>query len=301
MRDCPLQSALSLAGVNTGTHGLSTGVSASCAIIPVMPVAIPQSASDAAQPSQEDPSSMSDRALAVLDYVTQSSEPPGLMEIANALHFPKATASRLCSGLESRQWLTRHEGDRSFAPGPRLLSLAVKALQCDPRQALRHEVLSQLVQTLGETCNLTVLDGTRVRYLDRVETHWPLRMQLEVGSLVPLHATASGKLFLAHMADQRRQAVLENLLLTPCTSRTLQSAEALAQQVQQIQALGYACDREEFMLGMIAVAVPIKDDKGLCRAALAVHAPQARMSLEQALTGLPHLQAAAQRMGKLLF
>lgn len=301
MRDCPLQSALSLAGVNTGTHGLSTGVSASCAIIPVMPVAIPQSASDAAQPSQEDPSSMSDRALAVLDYVTQSSEPPGLMEIANALHFPKATASRLCSGLESRQWLTRHEGDRSFAPGPRLLSLAVKALQCDPRQALRHEVLSQLVQTLGETCNLTVLDGTRVRYLDRVETHWPLRMQLEVGSLVPLHATASGKLFLAHMADQRRQAVLENLLLTPCTSRTLQSAEALAQQVQQIQALGYACDREEFMLGMIAVAVPIKDDKGLCRAALAVHAPQARMSLEQALMGLPHLQAAAQRMGKLLF
>jgi len=214
---------------------------------------------------------MSDRALAVLDYVTQSSEPPGLMEIANALHFPKATASRLCSGLESRQWLTRHEGDRSFAPGPRLLSLAVKALQCDPRQALRHEVLSQLVQTLGETCNLTVLDGTR------------------------------GKLFLAHMADQRRQAVLENLLLTPCTSRTLQSAEALAQQVQQIQALGYACDREEFMLGMIAVAVPIKDDKGLCRAALAVHAPQARMSLEQALMGLPHLQAAAQRMGKLLF
>lgn len=301
MRDCPLQSALSLAGVNTGTHGLSTGVSASCAIIPVMPVAIPQSASDAAQPSQEDPSSMSDRALAVLDYVTQSSEPPGLMEIANALHFPKATASRLCSGLESRQWLTRHEGDRSFAPGPRLLSLAVKALQCDPRQALRHEVLSQLVQTLGETCNLTVLDGTRVRYLDRVETHWPLRMQLEVGSLVPLHATASGKLFLAHMADQRRQAVLENLLLTPCTSRTLQSAEALAQQVQQIQALGYACDREEFMLGMIALAVPIKDDKGLCRAALAVHAPQARMSLEQALMGLPHLQAAAQRMGKLLF
>lgn len=301
MRDCPLQSALSLAGVNTGTHGLSTGVPASCAIIPVMPVAIPQSASDAAQPSQEDPSSMSDRALAVLDYVTQSSEPPGLMEIANALHFPKATASRLCSGLESRQWLTRHEGDRSFAPGPRLLSLAVKALQCDPRQALRHEVLSQLVQTLGETCNLTVLDGTRVRYLDRVETHWPLRMQLEVGSLVPLHATASGKLFLAHMADQRRQAVLENLLLTPCTSRTLQSAEALAQQVQQIQALGYACDREEFMLGMIAVAVPIKDDKGLCRAALAVHAPQARMSLEQALMGLPHLQAAAQRMGKLLF
>ena len=68
-----------------------------------------------------------------------------------------------------------------------------------------------------------------------------------------------------------------------------------------VQESGYACDREEFMLGMIAVAVPIKDDKDQCRAALAVHAPQARLSLEQALTGLPQLQAAAQRMGKLLF
>jgi DNA-binding IclR family transcriptional regulator len=118
-------------------------------------------------------------------------------------------------------------------------------------------------------------------------------MQLEVG-FVPLHATASGKLFLAHMAPQRRLDVLENLLLTPCTSHTLQSAAALAKEVRQIQENGYACDREEFMLGMIAVAVPIKDDKDLCRAALAVHAPQARLSLEQALTGLPQSAGAAQ-------
>jgi DNA-binding IclR family transcriptional regulator len=201
--------------------------------------------------------------------------------------------------MESRQWLTRHEGDRSFAPGPRLLSLAVKALQCDPRQALRHEVLSQLVQTLGETCNLTVLDGTRVRYLDRVETHWPLRMQLEVGSHPCMRR--QWQAFPRAYGTSASSGRSGKPALTPCTSHTLQSAAALAKQVRQIQALGYACDREEFMLGMIAVAVPIKDDKDLCRAALAVHAPQARMSLEQALMGLPHLQAAAQRMGKLLF
>lgn len=250
---------------------------------------------------QPDPSSMSDRALAVLDYVTRSSEPPGLMDIAGALNFPKATASRLCSALESRKWLTRHAGDRSFSPGPRLLSLAVRALQSDPRQALRHELLSQLVKTLGETCNLTMLDGTQVRYLDRVETHWPLRMQLEAGSRVPLHATASGKLFLAHMEPGRRLAMLGNLALQACTAHTLQTAEDLLRECVQIEKNGYACDREEFMLGMIAVAVPVKDEQGICRAALAVHAPLARMTLEQALTGLPQLQDTAQRMGRLLF
>lgn len=250
---------------------------------------------------QEEASSVSDRSLAVLDFVTGAEAPPGLMDIAAALHLPKATASRLCAHLEARQWLARHEGDRSFSPGPRLLSLAVRALQADPRQAMRHELLSRLVEQLGETCNLTVLDGTRVRYLDRVETHWPLRIQLEAGSLVPIHATASGKLFLAHMPEARRAAILDSVELAACTANTLTTPEALADECARIVRDGHACDREEFMRGMIAVAVPVRDAKGQCRATLAVHAPEARMPLEQALQGLPLLQAAAGKMSALLF
>ena len=177
----------------------------------------------------------------------------------------------------------------------------MRALQADPRQALRHELLSQLVARLGETCNLTVLDGTRVRYLDRVETHWPLRIQLEAGSMVPIHATASGKLFLAHMPAARRAAILDSVELTACTANTLTTPEALAQECARIVREGHSCDREEFMRGMIAVAVPVRDAKGQCRATLAVHAPEARMPLAQALEGLPHLKETAQRMAGLLF
>jgi len=245
--------------------------------------------------------SAGDRALAVLDYVSQAAAAPTLMEIATALNLPKATASRLCSHLHARQWLLRHEGDRSFSPGPRLLGLAVHALQADPRQALRHEVLLQLVAHLGETCNLTVLDGSRVRYLDRAETHWPLRMQLGIGSLVPIHATASGKLFLAHMPPARRRAILACVPLSACTPHTLTSPQAIEGECARIARDGHACDREEFMLGMIAVAVPVRDAHGQCRATLAVHAPAARMPLEQARKGLPRLHEAAQRMAPLLF
>jgi len=250
---------------------------------------------------QDEATSLSDRALAVLDYVTQTESPPGLMEIAAALHLPKATASRLCANLQARQWLLRHEHDRSFAPGPRLLNLAVRALQADPRQALRHELLLELVQQVGETVNLTMLDGSRVRYLDRVETHWPLRMQLDVGSRVPIHATASGKLFLAHMPAAKRAVILGNVALTACTPRTLTIVEALHAECQRIARDGYACDEEEFMLGMIAVAVPVRDPKGDCRAALAIHAPTVRMTLGQAQTQLPRLHETARRMADLLF
>lgn len=199
-----------------------------------MPPSLASAAPDPTPARQDEANSVSDRSLAVLDFVTQAEAPPGLMDIAAALNLPKATASRLCSHLEARQWLLRHEGDRSFSPGPKLLSLAVRALQADPRQALRHELLSQLVARLGETCNLTVLDGTRVRYLDRVETHWPLRIQLEAGSMVPIHATASGKLFLAHMPAARRAAILDSVELTACTANTLTTPEALAQECARI-------------------------------------------------------------------
>lgn len=242
---------------------------------------------------------LAERTLAVLDHVTQAAVPPGLMDIANALNLPKATASRLCANLEAQHWLVRHE-DRSFSPGPRLMRLALSALQSDLRQALRHQVLADLVKLLDETCNFTVLDGTQVRYLDRVETHWPLRMQLEVGSRVPLHATASGKLFLAYMTPTRRAAVLQHLTLNACTPHTITQLPQLERECAQIQAQGFSCDREEFMLGMIAVAVPVLDAEGTCRAGLAVHAPAARMSLAQAQAALPQLRDTAVALGALM-
>jgi len=260
----------------------------------------PATVGAASEPHTES-TSLSDRALAVLDYVTQTESPPGLMEIAVALNLPKATASRLCAHLQARQWLMRHERDRGFSPGPKLLQLAARALQADPRHDLRHALLLALVQDVGETVNLTMLDGSRVRYLDRVETHWPLRMQLDVGSHVPIHATASGKLFLAQMPAVKRAVILNNVLLTACTPHTLTTAEALQAECQRIAHDGYACDHEEFMLGMIAVAVPVRDIKGDCRAALAIHAPTVRMSLAQAKAQLPRLHETAQRMAGVLF
>lgn len=265
-----------------------------------MPPSLASAAPDPTPARQDEANSVSDRSLAVLDFVTQAEAPPGLMDIAAALNLPKATASRLCSHLEARQWLLRHEGDRSFSPGPKLLSLAVRALQADPRQALRHELLSQLVARLGETCNLTVLDGTRVRYLDRVETHWPLRIQLEAGSMVPIHATASGKLFLALMPAVERDALIGQLVLERLTPETLSDAQALRAECAQIAAQGHADDRGEFIAGLIAVAVPVLDGQGKPRAAIAVHAPTARMSLAQAREKLPFLHAAAARMRTLL-
>ncbi|MPM16390.1 Transcriptional repressor IclR [bioreactor metagenome] len=247
-----------------------------------------------------EPVSVSERALSVLDFVATSGR-AGLMDVASALGLPKATASRMCSNLEAQHWLTRDINDRSFQPGPRLLKMALATLKTDPRRELRHSILAELVEEIDETCNLTVLDGLKVRYLDRVETHWPLRTQFEAGSYVPLHATASGKMYMAMMTREQRATVLRHASFPKLTLRTLTQPDEIEQSSEKIRADGFAMEVEEFMLGLMGMAVPILDDKGECRATMALHAPTARMSTDAALAALPALKRAAERVRPLLF
>ncbi|WP_088278366.1 IclR family transcriptional regulator [Ideonella sp. A 288] len=223
-----------------------------------------------------------------------------LAELAVRLGLPKATVHRLCAQLQDSGFLARDIDERCFAVGPALRRLALDTLNHGVVRGLRHEVLAALVTEVRETCNLTTLDGTEVLYIDRVEAQWPLRLTLDVGSHVPLHCTASGKLFLAHLPAAQRDALLERLTLAPMTKQTLTTAKKLRAECERIAAQGHSCDREEFIAGLIAVAVPVHDAQGQVRAAIAVHAPTARLSLAQAEASLPSLKAAARRMGGLL-
>lgn len=246
------------------------------------------------------PDSSAARSLRLLATVAQAGHALTLAELAERLELPKPTVHRLCGQLQDSGFLARDVDERSFVVGPALGQLAFDTLNHGAARGLRHEVLARLVEEVGETCNFTTLDGVRVLYLDRVEAHWPLRLTLEVGSHVPLHATASGKLFLALMPAAERDALIGQLVLERLTPETLTDAQALRAECAQIAAQGHADDRGEFIAGLIAVAVPVLDGQGRPRAAIAVHAPTARMSLAQAREKLPFLHAAAARMRSLL-
>ena len=244
--------------------------------------------------------SSAERSLRLLAQLAAHGQAMGLAELAQRLALPKATAHRLCGQLVAGGWLARDIDDRQLTTGPALRRLALDTLNHGEQRALRHAVLDALVQEVGETCNFTTLDGAEVVYLDRVEASWPLRLTLDVGAHVPLHCTASGKLFLTHMATARREALLDQLALKPMTAQTLTSRQQLMKACQLIRHQGYSTDNEEYIAGLLAVAVPVFDETGKMRAALALHAPSARMPMPNAVAKLPALQRAAARMAALL-
>jgi IclR family transcriptional regulator, acetate operon repressor len=246
------------------------------------------------------PSSSAERSLRLLSLLAQEGRALSLAELSVRLGLPKVTTHRLCAQLLDGGFLARDVDERCFAVGPALRKLAFDTLNHGVVRGLRHEVLAALVTKVGETCNFTTLDGTQVLYIDRVEAQWPLRLTLDVGSHVPLHCTASGKLFLAAMPLQERDALIAQLPLTRMTSHTIISAKALKAECEAIAAQGHSNDREEFIAGLIAVAVPVRDIGGRTRAAIALHAPSARMQLAEAQRQLPALRAAAAQMSALL-
>ncbi len=148
------------------------------------------------------------RLVALLERVASRHEPFALQGLVEDTGLPKPTLHRMLQQLEGAGLLRRESDGRRYGTGVRLRQLAENLLLNDTLHGARHAVLRQLVEEVGESCNLTALSGSDVIYLDRVETAAPLRFYLHPGSRVPVHCSASGKMFLAQMSPLQRKRLL---------------------------------------------------------------------------------------------
>lgn len=251
---------------------------------------------DSQSENQSVSSSATARSMRLLGELAAHGSSLSLAELASAAELPKPTAHRLCGQLMELGYVARDVDERYFAIGPALRKLAFDTLNHGSLSDLRHQVLKDLVQETGETCNFTTLDGSSVLYLDRVESKRPWRLTLDIGAHVPLHCTASGKVFLAGMTRNKRDYLLRQLPLEKLTEHTITTAEELRADCKQVLENGYALDREEFVTGLVAIAIPVHDQEGTLRAALALHCPTSHSSLDDLMQKLPALQAARERM-----
>lgn len=240
------------------------------------------------------------RALTILEMVARADEPVASADLAPKLGLPKATAHRLAALLEHLGFLQREPGTKRFIVGPKLTMMALDALIHSPRRGERHAILRALVEEVGETCNVTMLDGDAVVYLDRVESHWPLRTHFQPGSRVPIHCGASGKLFLSLMPARKRRSLLTAAPLKRYTEKTVVDPDKIEEELKRVRAGRVGLDVEEFLPGLIGLAVPVFDFQNRMCATVSMHAPTARLNVEQVLACVPALRHAADAVARTL-
>ena len=241
------------------------------------------------------------KALRVLEVVAGRKRPMSIAEIAATLDLPQPTAHRIVSVLERLGFVGRELGRRRVVEGRRLVGLGLSVLQAAAGSETRHAILASLAKRTGESCNLGVMTGGNVVYVDRVESHWPLGLRFEPGSRVPLHCTAIGKLLLSELPEAAFDTYLANGPLTRYTTTTITDPRRLKQELKRIRKQAFSVDNEEFMSGVVCIAVPVQGPRnGRMCAGLAISAAEARLTLAGVKRFLPDLRAAAARLARIL-
>lgn len=239
------------------------------------------------------------RIIRILEILAKQSVPMTPTELNRELGLPKQSLHRLCTLLVTEGYLEK--SGRALIPAPRAMNLASGLARISATSIACHQILNRVSSEFSETVNLVRPEKKGMNYIDRVETNWPFRILLPVGTHVPFHCTASGKTFLANLPNARRRAFLRTLSLDSLTAYTLTESDRLEDELQTVKTQGFATDNEEFHEGMVAIAAPIFNAHGDYFGAVAVHGPKNRYSLESAIARIGTLKQAARDIEHILF
>ena len=212
-----------------------------------------------------------DKAIDILFHLHGCSEAQGVSAIGRALGLPKSSAHRLLTTLARRD-LVERDGRGRYRPGIGLLALGLGSQEREPAVLAARPILEQEAEALGETFFLVGLRGQEIVVLDKVEGTGFLRAAPQIGSTVPVHATAVGKLFLAFASGDVSfpPGPLESF-----TANTAADAGALRAAVAETKLRRWASNLDEWHAGLSVFAAPILlSDRMIAGLAVALSSPR---------------------------
>jgi IclR family acetate operon transcriptional repressor len=233
-----------------------------------------------------------DKAVDLLFHLHARSEACGASEVGRALGLPRSSAHRLLTTLARRGLLERDVHGR-YRPGAALIALGLGALDREPIVQLALPVLEAEATLLGETVFLTAARAGRIVVLAKVEGTGFLRAAPRVGSTVPIHATAVGKLALAFAPES---VPLGQEPLEAYTEATPRTRAALDREVERVRQVGFAENRGEWIPGLRVIAAPVFAG-GRMVGALALAVPEVRMEALDRDVVARRMIAAAEGIG----
>lgn len=214
-----------------------------------------------------------ERAFAVLRCL--GSGPAGVSEIAERTGLPKSTVSRLLGTLVDLDAVTQLDPNGAYGLGELILDLSASATPGRNLVGTARPVLEDLVEQLGESAGLGVLDGRDVYYLDQVNSDQEVQVRDWTGERVEAHVGSAGLVLLAFAPASVRARFLGGPL-TAFTDQTIVDPIRLSQRLDETRRAGFVWCFEEFSEGLNSVGAPISNSSGRVVAAISVHGPSYR-------------------------
>ncbi|MGH3494888.1 MAG: IclR family transcriptional regulator [Sciscionella sp.] len=231
------------------------------------------------------------RAFTLLEGLADTGGEASLSELAARTGLPLPTIHRLIRTLVSLGYV-RQGANRRYALGSRLIRLGEGAGRQFGTWA--RPLLAELVDAVGETANLAILEGDEVVYVAQVPSRHSMRMFTEVGRRLLPHGTGVGKAMLAQLPAAEVTQLVRRTGMPAYTSNTRTTVDGLLAELAHITERGYATDEGEQELGVRCIAVPVPSAPTL--AAISVSGPEGRLTMEAVSRIVPVIKDVAERL-----
>jgi DNA-binding IclR family transcriptional regulator len=245
--------------------------------------------------------SVVERAARVLDVFSRSGKASlGFNELLEGAGMSRATTHRVLTDMVEHGFLQQPDHREQYKLGPLMLSTAVLAAKHASARDAALPRMERLRDRCGETVVLTELHGDSVVPVARADGLHEIRMNQEVGRRYPAYAGGTGKVLLAYLAPDELDAYLSRVRFEPLTPRTVTSATALKQELDEIREVGVGVTAGERVPEGVALAAPIFSSTGRIEAALTISGVASRATAEQAVEDAVRVRVTADEISSAL-
>jgi len=197
-----------------------------------------------------------DKSLAILELIALAGIPFSINEVVKKLRLNKSTVFNIMHTLADLNVLDR-DTDGLFRLGTRLYVLGRAAANGNGLIQTVHPYLVEINRKTKLSAFLGIRSGLKAIIIDKVDTAFDLKISSEVGMRLSLFAGAGGKALISMLPDQEIDRVLAETRLKAYTSKTITDKTAFKEAVFRLREEGVAIDWEEYIEGIIALAVPL--------------------------------------------
>jgi DNA-binding IclR family transcriptional regulator len=238
-----------------------------------------------------------DKALTVLRLLRDNG-PLGVSELGTELGTARSTAHRLLGTLMHHDFVEQDRLTRAYRLGPFFTQQGVESRAIVLLRAAAMPTVESLAAEFDETVQLSVLEGTNIRFIDGASGNRPLKTSVRTGSMLPAYATAGGKALLAELDNNTVAALYPKKKLPTITGHTVPTQSTLFEQLARARRDGYSINDGESEDGIGALAVAVHAPDGSAAGAIAFSLPLVRMKPENVRVMLPRLLAAAKTVDR---
>jgi len=219
-----------------------------------------------------------EHAIAVLRCVSEAGAPIGVNDIARRVGLHKSSVSRLVATLAASAFVQREPETGRISLGMGLVAVARPAFARFNLRDVVRPLLATLAMEVGETVSFSIWDCCEAVSIEQVPGANAVQAYSEPGHRNPGHATAVGKMLLAHMGED---AIADycSRPLQRYTARTITRVDALRAELQQCRSRGFAINRGEFEIDVGAVSAIVLDRQGDVAGCISIVVPMYRFSM----------------------